>query len=150
MNLTVNETYTVITLGSTLLDSLSPSDTVNLKGQIACEGDYSYEVGQSDISDGTFTVDLDALFGVELENGVYSFTVEVVDAQSNRQEDYACLFVDKTVRCEVAECVKDNQDIALQLDYYILSQSWDCGCQCDDMCKIWKRVKYGLERCQGC
>lgn len=150
MTIAVNETYTEVILTSSLLESLSGNETLTIKGQVACEGISSYELDPVNITDGAFTVDLGELFGGVLDDGVYSFTVRVEQPDNSAKEDYACLFVDKTIKCQVAECVKDAPNFALQLDYWILSRSWNCECNCENTCAIWKRVKHELERCQGC
>lgn len=149
MKLTHNEDYTVITLESTSLDFVD-TESVVLKSTIDC-GTTTYTSTITSATDGVFTVDLDDLYGTtDLQDGVYSFVLEITKTDESLIKDYSCMFVDKTIKCQVAECVKDKQNLELQLDYYIISRATDCECSCEDLCTIYKRLKHELESCQSC
>jgi len=153
MILTHNDDYTEIKLKSSNLTDFSGIDTVTLNSTINCGSTvYTDTIESGDVdADGEFTVDLSALYSsTTLEDSVYSFTLIITNSDTTVTTEYACLFVDNDTKCRVAECVKDNQNIELQLDYYILSRAGNCNCQCDNLCTIYNRLKNELNSCQGC
>jgi len=153
MTLTHNDDYTTIELQSDNLTDFGTIDSVVLKSTINCgTTEYTDTIVSGDV-DGTgkFTVDLDALYSLEtLDDSVYSFTLVITNSDATVSTEYACLFVDNEIKCKVADCVKDNQNIKLQLDYYILSRASACKCECDNLCTIYNRLKNELNSCQSC
>lgn len=152
MIVTHNDDYTTITLQSDLIESWNNVTNVTLKATIDCgTTTYTDTILQADVDNtGLFTVDLNALFNnTDLADGVYSFTLEVTKESDSTtlSKDYACLFVDKETKCNVAKCVKEKGNINLQLDYYILSRASGCECQCNDLCAIHNRLKNELTCC---
>jgi len=152
MKITNNDDYTIITLQSELLTDWTNVTDVTLTSTIDCgTTKYTDTIVQGDVdAEGLFTVDLNALLGTETpSDGIYSFVLSVtVESDSTKiSTDYACLFVDNNLKCEVAECVKNSSNIELQLDYYILSRASGCECQCADLCVIYNRIKNELTCC---
>lgn len=154
MVLTANDDYSVITIQSDNLTDFSGIDTVTLTAKINCAGSYSDTIVEADVTllTGTFTIDLATLFGsADLDDSVYSFTLTIVPDSGNTIYENACLFVDNETRCLVADCVKNTQNINLQLDYYILSRASTCSnCDCETLCNIYQRLLNGITDCQGC
>lgn len=155
MVVTANDTFTTITIQSDNLTDFTDIDTVTLEGKINCEGTYSDTVVEGDVTllTGTFTVDINALFGVSsLDDSVYTFVLTVLNDDESVTKEFGCLFVDNETKCNVAEYIKNGAEIELQLDYYILSRAGtgDCGCDCQTLCNIYQRVVNGLTSCQSC
>lgn len=154
MVLTANSDYSTITIQSDYLIGFSGIDTVELQAKINCAGSYSDTIVEGDVTTltGTFTVDLATLFGdADLADGVYSFTLITTPDSGTIKYEYACLFVDNETMCTVADCVKNTQNIEIQLDYYILSRASGCSsCDCETLCNIYQRLINALTDCQGC
>lgn len=153
MTLTHNDDYTVIQLLSTNLINFSNISTVELKSTINCgTTEYTDTIVEGDVSGtGQFTIDLNALYSsTELADSIYSYTLVITNTDNTITTEYACLFVDNDTKCKVADCVKDKQNIELQLDYYILSRASACNCTCDDLCTIYNRLKNELDSCKSC
>jgi len=155
MVLTANSTYTTITIQSDNLTSFSGIDTVTLYGKINCAGTYSDTIVEADVTlaTGTFTVDIATLFGsAPLADGVYSFTLEILNTDDTVDKEFGCLFVDNDTKCLVADCIQNTPNMELQTAYVILSRAGagDCNCDCEALCNIYQRVTNELAGCQGC
>ena len=155
MTITANADYSTITLQSDNLTDFTGIDTVTLSGKINCAGTYSDTIVEGDVTllTGTFTLDFATLFGTSTRaDGVYSFTLTILNDDETVVKEYSCLFIDNDTKCDVAECIKNGASIELQTDYYILSRAGtgDCGCDCQILCNIYQRVVNGLTECQSC
>lgn len=134
---------TTWTVESSLLDV--SYDSITLEIIKDCESVVSTTISPT-ISDGDIVITLSAL---NLVNGVYTIKLVTV-TNAVRKTDFGCVFSDIDLKCKIAECVKDKQMLSLQLDYYILSKAQNCDCQCDDLCRIYKRLANELSHCQSC
>lgn len=153
MTLTHNNDYSEIKIKSDNLTDFDTISSVKLKSTINCgTAEYTDTIVSGDVDEeGEFTVDLNALYSKSgLPDSVYSFTLTITNSDNSVDTEHACLFVDNETKCKVAECVKDNQNIELQLDYYVLSRASTCKCKCDDLCTIYKRLTNELTSCKGC
>jgi len=153
MTITHNEDYTEIKIKSDNLTDFGTISEVTLKSTINCgTTEYTDTIVDGDVDEfGEFTVDISTLYSSEtLADSVYSFTLVITNSDNTTTTEYFCLFVDNETKCKVAECVKDNQNIELQLDYYILSRASTCNCKCNDLCTIYNRLKNELDSCKSC
>jgi len=156
MIITANSDYTTITLQSDYIKDFTGVDSVTLTAKINCgTTEYTDTIVEGDVTlaTGTFTLDISETFGTTtLADGVYSFTLEV-DSSGSIQPDNGCLFVDNETKCDVAACVKNTENLQLQLDYWIVSRAGagGCECACDDLCEVYKRITNELSTsCKGC
>jgi hypothetical protein len=149
MTITHNSDYSVITITSTNLSDFSLLSSVTLSATINCSTtEYTDTIVEGDVTTNSFNVDISTMFGTDtLEDSVYEFVLTINKNDSTTVKEYGCLFVDNETKCKVAECVKDKQNLELQLDYYILSRASGCSCACSDMCKIYNRLKNELTCC---
>jgi hypothetical protein len=126
---------------------------VALSAQIDCTGTpVTYTVPSYD--NNTFDVDVEELFDVEvIPQGVISFVLSTSFDNEQVTKEYTCFFSEGSLVCDIADCVKENPSIELQLDFYLLSRSnadGGCGCDCVDLCTIYKRLLSGIENCTSC
>jgi len=154
MVVTTNEDFSVVTIQSDNLTDFSNIDSVTLTSKIDCGSTtYTDTIVEGDVTlaTGTFAVDFNALYNLSsLSDGIYSFALTITPTSGNTTIEYSCLFVDAQMACDVRKCVKDKQNIEIMLDHFILGRGQDCDCDCEDLCKIYKRLKNELTCCEGC
>ena len=145
----VNE---VLTVESGTLEGAG-IDNVVLGAQVNCEGEVSSYTVPS-YNTGSFVADLNELFGAaSIPQGVISLILTISYTNETVVKEYVCLFVEGTLVCDIADCIQVTRDVELQLDFYLLSRSiadGGCGCECDNLCVIYKRLLDGIENCKSC
>lgn len=142
----------VLTIESATLQGAG-IDSVTLSSQIDCTGTLvTYTVPS--YNTGSFVADLNALFSAAaVPQGVISLILTILYTNEAVVKEYTCLFSEKELVCDIAECVKETRDVELQLDFYLLSRSNEnggCGCDCETLCSIYKRLLDGIENCKSC
>lgn len=85
----------------------------------------------------------------KFEDGILDVTISG-NLSSSLIKEHKCSFIDQDIKCKVAESVaKDNTESGIL--YYVLSQSQDCDCVCDDMyviyCRLLKLINNGECNC---
>lgn len=151
MTITHNTDYSTITIQSDLLATpWSGIHSVTLLGRTLCVDNNTDTIVEGDITESSFTVDLETVFSTTtLADGIYTFILSVSNDDETVDVEYGCLFVDNETKCLVANAVKDCNNISLQLDYYLLTKAQDCDCDCDDLCTIYRRMTNELD-CSSC
>lgn len=148
--MTVTYTNGVFTLTST--EFAEDYEKVTLFSKIDCKGAYEVEIENADLSGNNYTIDNEEFFDLEeLAQGLYSFKLvfEYDDTDNVRVEEF-CYFIDDGLLCEIVEKVKDEKDVALQLDHFLVYNANLCNCNCEDFCTIYKRIKDELSDCKSC
>lgn len=86
------------------------------------------------------------------QDGIYKFTFKFTKAQGvGHVIEENCSFVDVTMKCKVANHLKnlkkssngtEEQSTSTLVHYihYALINSSNCGCNCDEMCKLFKEL----------
>jgi hypothetical protein len=143
-----------ITLYSSYLEDLTGVATIKLTSKInCCPTQYEKNIALIDVSLGEIVIDGADFYGVEnIKDAIYSFEIAVTYSNGAVRRLNACLFVDNETGCKVAEHVKDIPSLELQMDYFILKQASECGCECDSFCTIFERVlkELGVIECDLC
>lgn len=109
-------------------------------------------------SDGTWALApqgifiLPTLFGdsttTQFIDGVYKFEVKLFKADNTYTYEENCIFIDVTMRCKVASLLKDLLEKSedgecatnAHILHYALVNGSGCGCNCDEMCKVFKEL----------
>ena len=119
-------------------------------------GAEQLEFGYSGINTGFFLQD-DSLFikpqffGIDkLIDGVYKFEIKISKTQSFTIETN-CAFIDIETKCKVAATLQNIKkesetkgiekcSTIIHLLHYALINGSNCGCNCDEMCKVYKEL----------
>lgn len=146
---------TDITLTSEYLDDVSDVDTLVLTAKInCCDTEYTLTLDVGDVADGAIVVDGLELFGEdeELSDAIFSFTLTITYDDGTVRKPKGCLFYNEATSCLVAEYVEEKEDLELQMDLFLLSEAYKCGCECTSFCGILERVlkKLGVIDCDLC
>jgi hypothetical protein len=150
-----NEDYTTITIQSDNLTDFGIISSVTLTSKIDCSGEeYSDTIVEGDVDEtGTFTLDLSTIYGTtELSEGIYSFVLKIVPSSGNDIFEFGCLFVDKTLKCRIADLIANCEDNYLKLmeKWVVLTEAQNCNCDCSSLCTIYNSIINELESCSGC
>jgi len=81
-------------------------------------------------------------------DGVYKMELKIVAIDNSYSIESNCVFVDVTFKCKVALYLKDivggtvNGKVGLTATmlHYALTNSSNCGCNCQDMCRAYKEL----------
>lgn len=74
-------------------------------------------------------------------DGVYTVKITFTKNNNSTFTDTSCIFIDCETRCKVAEKLNTvTTDTNLHLLYYALTSASNCGCQCDNMCKLYEEL----------
>lgn len=148
--MTVTYTNGVFTVTST--EFAETYEKATLYSTINCEGDYSIEIQDGDLSGNNYAIDNQEFYSLEeLSRGLYYFKLvfEYAGSSSVRVEEF-CYFIDDDLLCEIVEKVTSEQDVSLQLDHFLVYNASLCNCNCTNFCTIYKRIRDELSDCTSC
>lgn len=82
--------------------------------------------------------------GTEFSEGIYHVVI-VLTSPSEIQTSEGCLFVQDTIACDVntyrlLTTVDLNKRLNAGIDYYMLTQSQECVCGCDNLIEIYNNL----------
>lgn len=93
-------------------------------------------------------------------NGIYSITVTKNIPETNGYpakviSETACYFLDHDVICSLTDYIskEENKNTNVHLWYSAIKESVGCGCNCKDLCSIYKSILLELnllDRCKIC
>ena len=159
MNLSINSpTNTIITITSTLLNSFiaAPASFTDVTIQIFFNSTTTSTTetytsadpitGSTNVATnaGVETI-LPAFFGgTEFAEGIYSILI-TLSSDEEILTDAGCLFVQDTIACDVntyrlITTVDLNKRLSAGIDYYMLTQSQECVCGCDNLIEIYNNL----------
>ena len=78
-------------------------------------------------------------------DGVYTVDITITKSNNSVITDRSCLFADCETRCKVADkldTIKTSTDIHLM--YFALTESANCGCQCESICELYRKLTVEL------
>lgn len=157
MTLSINDSFNSITIVSTKLDAFiaSPSSYSNIaiEGDLNCSGttttktysSTSLITGSTDVrtSGGTETIVPNFFGATVFENGVYSFTIKLKTLAGSTSSEKACLFVDNgDILCAIPTDCLDKQML-----YYTLKNSFNCSCDCTQLCEMLETITETTVNC---
>lgn len=81
-------------------------------------------------------------------DGVYHFNVKIFTTEDNYHYEENCTFIDLTIKCKVATYLDalndkgEDGEIATNVHilHYALVNGSNCGCNCTDMCNVYKQL----------
>lgn len=93
-----------------------------------------------------------------LPDGIYEFEITFTTDTGDLIIESTCFFLDCNIKCEVSKrlkellnCNKSGTNIFLM--HYTLTEGSNCGCNCTELCEIYKRLCTSLgddETCTNC
>jgi hypothetical protein len=97
------------------------------------------------ISGGGLFIQPDFFSTGKFVNGVYKITVTYTKADgAGYIKEETCSFIDIDLACKVAALLKtvhtNKQSTNAHLLHYALVNGSNCGCNCDDLCKVFKEL----------
>jgi hypothetical protein len=151
MTITYTQETDTIVLASDEFASLASG---TLESTINC-GDTEYKITgilQADVAGGTYTVNISTLYGLsELADGIYSFKMTILKADTTTVVKRNCLLVNKKMTCAVTKLVAEHQDKALLELHNLLINATNCECICDPLCTIYNKIiSYEPDGCANC
>lgn len=149
MVLTINTDCDQITITSTLLNNFiaAPSSytKVEVIGKYQCgtaivkEYTSSSPIGATgDVitSGGTEYINPSFFSADDFSDGIYSITVKLYPLSGSPTSDAGCLFVDCNTLCNI--CIDDLWSL---LYHYTITNTQDCGCDCQKLCDMFSLIK---------
>ena len=106
--------------------------------EILLTGDNNIVLAVSSISD-----------WITLKSGIYSAKVIVTDAENIVTIDENCSFIDCDFSCKFSDAIKNmlsdemtkrEEIINFLMLHYTLTYSSNCGCNCSELCDIYKQL----------
>jgi hypothetical protein len=79
--------------------------------------------------------------GDVFKDGVYQVEIYAEYANGSKVSETLCIFVDTTLKCEVAEFVSKNVNTDLGWLYVVLTKTNECDCNCTYACEILKKIR---------
>jgi hypothetical protein len=84
---------------------------------------------------------------VNFTDGIYSFTLTFNNKENNIITESNCFFLDCKTGCEVSTKLQELQKIKeienatnIFLLHYTLTEGSNCGCNCDELCEIFRKL----------
>lgn len=161
-----------------MIDNIEDYGSVKIDATINCCAEiFSHTMNIGPVMDTTFfTITSDsiittpAFFGLigtgqfdKLMDGVYKFSVKLFKTENTFVFEESCAFIDITYKCKVAAYLDQLLDTTTEdgvcaqnvtLLHYALVNGSNCGCNCVDMCNVFKElakiIKTPNTQPQGC
>ncbi len=170
MTLTIDSSRTSITIDSTLLDNFiaNPGNYTNVAVRMYVSDISSYTEEVYDSSNpitsstnvqtngGVETIVPGFLNASEFAQGQYKVEVILTDS-SGITTDQGCLFVEDTIKCDIDNLrsdvsLSDEEKVLLGLDYFLLSMTASCDCECDKLIDLYNNLILRISNndCSGC
>lgn len=137
-----NDNCETITLTSDLVLEFIEGTTLEIISQFNCCDSLIVTIDNESefitIIDNTITVD-PSIFNFNTEgvfkDGIYSFTIKITFPDGGYKLEKNCYFVDCNTLCSI-----NKTDLDKMLIHYGLTTSNNCGCDCDSMCELYKKL----------
>lgn len=137
MTITINDTFTEVTITSSILTETNAS--VKLTVSYNCTTEYDELSFDSDVD--PLIVTAEDLGLESFVDGVWGFKLVVVDESDNTLTELKCKFFNQNSSCLMLETYKDieNEDSLIKvLSFEALLIADQCNsCSCDDMCDLY-------------
>lgn len=131
-------TYTKVEVIGTFNCTTVVTKTYSSTALIGATGDVITVAGVEKINPSMFST-------TSFSNGVFGFTVKLYPLSGVASTDSGCIFVDNTVACTI--CTEDLQSM---MYHYILTESQDCGCDCQKLCDMYSLIKLNNSETEDC
>lgn len=89
-------------------------------------------------------------FSNGLTDGIYTVNIKIINPDNSYLIQEICIFVDCNIKCQIAQLldklIKDDVTTNnLYLIHYALINASNCGCNCEEMCDIFKYLTEELK-----
>lgn len=85
--------------------------------------------------------------GLNFQDGVFTITLNYINSEGNIITETNCFFLDCNTGCTVSTKIKELQEASNEknatnifLLHYTLIEGSNCGCNCDELCEIFRKL----------